>query len=90
MRPLAPPNDFRSREADSPREIFAKFQTLIPCANWRAVDDPGERSLWKRIRLGFKKGNGPQGWGTRVWGRVTLMMDARVVLNFQCVAGHRA
>ena len=31
MRPPAPPNDFRSREADSPRKIFTKFQTLIPC-----------------------------------------------------------
>jgi hypothetical protein len=27
----------RRREAVSPRPIFTKFQTLIPCANWRAA-----------------------------------------------------
>ena len=78
-----------------PRQIFAKFRTLIPCANWRAVDDPGERSLWKKNPVGVQEGEWPtkwaeRGWGTRVWGRVTLMMDARVVLDFQCVSGHRA
>ena len=45
--------------------------------------------------VGVQEGEWPtkwaeRGWDTRVWGRVTLMMDARVVLDFQCVGGHRA